>query len=125
MNSNEIRERLLRDESVREKIHRRAYEIYVKRGGGDGRAQQDWLQAEAEILTPLLEAEMQRLTAMQVALEEPAPVEQARTSSTKTTKRSTAKAVTKEAKPAKKAASAKTTAKKTTKTTKPSKATQA
>lgn len=123
MNSNEIRERLLRDESVREKIHRRAYEIYVERGGGDGRAHQDWFQAETEVLTPLVEAEMQRLAATQIALEAPAPAKQVKTGSSKTTKRS---AVKEDVKPAAKKAASKTTAKKTTKSTKkPPTATQA
>ncbi len=121
MNSNEIRERLLRDESVREKIHRRAYEIYVERGGGDGRAYQDWLQAEDEILAPLVEAEMQRLAA--TALEEPAPTKRAKTGSARTTKKPAT--VTKEASAPKKAASSKTTASKTSKSTRSTKSKQA
>ncbi|MCS6884498.1 MAG: DUF2934 domain-containing protein [Acidobacteriota bacterium] len=70
MDSNQIRERLLRDESIREKIHRRAYEIYIQRGGTEGRAHEDWFQAENEIVAPLVEAEMQRLAeTMQTALD--------------------------------------------------------
>lgn len=32
-----------------EEIRSRAYEIYVDRGRGDGRALEDWLQAKAEL----------------------------------------------------------------------------
>ena len=33
-----------------EEIQQRAYEIYLARGGGDGNALEDWLQAERELL---------------------------------------------------------------------------
>jgi hypothetical protein len=32
-----------------ERIARRAYEIYLARNGSDGLAEEDWLQAEAEL----------------------------------------------------------------------------
>jgi hypothetical protein len=35
---------------TREDIARRAYEIYVARGKADGRATEDWMQAEHELL---------------------------------------------------------------------------
>jgi hypothetical protein len=35
--------------NMEEEIRRRAYELYEKRGGEHGRAQEDWFQAEAEI----------------------------------------------------------------------------
>src|SRR2546423_13814568 len=35
---------------LQERVRQRAYEIYVARGCNDGRALEDWLQAEAEIL---------------------------------------------------------------------------
>lgn len=39
------------DESVkRQQIARRAYELYLARGGGVGGDVEDWLQAEAEVL---------------------------------------------------------------------------
>lgn len=38
------------DRSVRRRIALRAYELYVQRGGVDGHAEEDWLQAEEEIL---------------------------------------------------------------------------
>ena len=36
--------------AIREAIARRAHELYLARGGGDGRDVEDWLRAEAEIL---------------------------------------------------------------------------
>jgi hypothetical protein len=35
---------------VQKQIALRAYELYLERGGVDGYAQEDWLQAEREIL---------------------------------------------------------------------------
>jgi hypothetical protein len=34
---------------TREDIERRAYEIYLERGGGEGAEMEDWLQAEREL----------------------------------------------------------------------------
>ena len=56
----ELRQRLLRDERVRELISRRAYEIYVMRGGRPGGEGHDWFQAESEILSILIEEESRR-----------------------------------------------------------------
>jgi hypothetical protein len=36
-------------EPARAEIERRAYEIYLARGGADGYDQDDWLQAEREL----------------------------------------------------------------------------
>ncbi len=36
--------------SVQKGIALRAYELYLQRGGVDGHAEEDWLQAEREIL---------------------------------------------------------------------------
>jgi DUF2934 family protein len=36
-------------ESVEEAIRRRAYELYLERGGAHGSAMDDWLRAEREI----------------------------------------------------------------------------
>ena len=33
----------------RERVARRAYELYLERGGGDGLAMEDWLAAEREL----------------------------------------------------------------------------
>lgn len=33
----------------REQIEQRAHEIYIKRGGGDGRDLEDWFAAEEEL----------------------------------------------------------------------------
>ena len=42
----------VREEPTRLDIERRAYEIYLVRGGTDGHAVDDWLQAEKELLGP-------------------------------------------------------------------------
>jgi hypothetical protein len=34
-------------------VERRAYEIWLRRGGGDGNAAVDWLQAERELMTEI------------------------------------------------------------------------
>lgn len=51
----QLREQMLADEGVRSTIAMRAYEIYQDRGGESGGDLDDWLQAENEILTVLLE----------------------------------------------------------------------
>jgi hypothetical protein len=38
-----------RQEALRDGIARRAYEIYVQRGGENGKDVEDWLRAEKEI----------------------------------------------------------------------------
>ena len=50
-----IREQLLGDGAVRASISLRAYEIYERRGCAPGCELEDWLQAENEILPPLIE----------------------------------------------------------------------
>lgn len=39
----------MRREPDQEEIAKRAYELYVQRGGEHGRDQEDWLRAEAEL----------------------------------------------------------------------------
>jgi hypothetical protein len=34
----------------RDRVEMRAYELYLERGGGDGRAMDDWLTAERELM---------------------------------------------------------------------------
>lgn len=36
-----------------QQVERRAYEIWLRRGGGEGNAAVDWLQAEMELLTEI------------------------------------------------------------------------
>ena len=55
----EARARLLANEVVRGRIAFRAYEIYQRRGDGHGGALNNWLQAEGEIIPPLVEQELQ------------------------------------------------------------------
>lgn len=38
-----------RSHELHQEIARRAYELYLARGGGDGRADEDWFQAEREV----------------------------------------------------------------------------
>jgi hypothetical protein len=40
----------LADAEIEEQIRQRAYELYQKRGGGDGKATDDWGQAKEEVL---------------------------------------------------------------------------
>jgi Protein of unknown function (DUF2934) len=48
--------------SFQDKIRRRAYELYIQRGGVDGRALDDWLQSEAELFGPAAARAAQRPT---------------------------------------------------------------
>ena len=62
-----IRSKLLNDESVRIHISRRAYELYLSRGGEHGHHFEDWVQAENEILTPLIERELKGSSEVRIA----------------------------------------------------------
>jgi hypothetical protein len=53
-----LRQCLLADEEVREMIAMRAYELFVNRGQVHGYDQQDWHQAENEILSKLIAGEL-------------------------------------------------------------------
>lgn len=37
------------DSPSHDEIARRAFELYLERGGGEGRAEEDWLRAEDEL----------------------------------------------------------------------------
>lgn len=39
----------LHAQDLHQQIARRAYELYRERGGGDGRADEDWFRAEREV----------------------------------------------------------------------------
>lgn len=89
-------------ESVREEIERRAYELFMARGGQDGYHIQDWLQAEKEVTDSIAKK--------QKALEKKSqPAAKATESETPKPKRATKKAATGEA-PAKKRVTKKKTA---------------
>lgn len=47
-------ENFLSEENLRRQIEVRAYEIYLSRGCADGNSQQDWLQAEDEIIAGIV-----------------------------------------------------------------------
>lgn len=66
----QLRELLLSDEALRASISLRAYEIYEQRGCEPGCELEDWLQAENEMLSPLIEDELQRGSESQVASDE-------------------------------------------------------
>jgi hypothetical protein len=42
------------EQPTTEEVERRAYQIYLSRGGQDGHAVEDWLQAEQELQNPLI-----------------------------------------------------------------------
>ena len=48
--THEMRERILRNETVRAWISKRAYELHQLGGNEYGKATQDWLNAESELL---------------------------------------------------------------------------
>lgn len=56
----ELRERLLRQQSVQKMIQVRAYEIYQMRGAKPGGEAQDWFHAEGEVLAFLLASESEQ-----------------------------------------------------------------
>jgi hypothetical protein len=56
----ELRERLLAQQSVQRMIQMRAYEIYQMRGGQPGAEAQDWFHAEREVLAFLIAHESAR-----------------------------------------------------------------
>lgn len=82
----QIREQLLDDEAIRVSISLRAYEIYEQRGCESGCELEDWLQAENEMLLPLIEEELQRDSESQPASNE-VKTEQAATAEEKTAKK--------------------------------------
>jgi hypothetical protein len=55
-------------DSIKEKIEKRAFHLFLKRGGVHGYAQQDWIQAEKEIAAELK-------TGKKVEIKPPAPVQ--------------------------------------------------
>lgn len=124
----ELRERLLREEQVKEMISMRAYEIYQMRGAHPGREAEDWLRAENEILSFLIQEESRRSREQEESPQEPATVEASGTLETsalqaeappkKNRSRAASKTGTGAKKPAAKKARA-TTAKKTAAAEKP------
>lgn len=56
----ELRRRLLQQDSVQRMIQMRAYEIYQMRGGQPGGEAQDWFHAEGEVLAFLIASESTR-----------------------------------------------------------------
>lgn len=82
----QIRKQLLDDEATRANISLRAYEIYEQRGCAPGCELEDWLQAENEMLSSLVEEELQRNSGSQSASDE-VKAEQVATTEEKPTKK--------------------------------------
>jgi Protein of unknown function (DUF2934) len=59
-NSKQEDVRKLLSDLVERKIELRAYELYESRGRADGLAEQDWLQAEGEVLRQSILAPLRR-----------------------------------------------------------------
>jgi DUF2934 family protein len=54
----ELRIQLLGNEGVRERVSSRAYELYERRGADHGRDLEDWVAAENEVLSALIEQQL-------------------------------------------------------------------
>lgn len=61
MDVKKIREQLQTDPALRNRVARRAFELFIKRGRQMGREAEDWFRAEEEILQELIRVEQQRL----------------------------------------------------------------
>lgn len=56
-----MREQLQQDPSVRNRVARRAYELFILRGRQIGREAEDWFKAETEILAELMQENAQQI----------------------------------------------------------------
>ncbi len=54
----ELRIHLLGNDRIRESVSLRAYELYDRRGAEHGRDLEDWVKAENEVLSPLIEQKL-------------------------------------------------------------------
>ena len=54
----ELRTHLLGNDGIRERVSSRAYELYEKRGADHGRDLEDWVAAENEVLSALIEQKL-------------------------------------------------------------------
>src|SRR5208283_3919946 len=54
----EFRIHLLGNDGVRESVSSRAYELYERRGADHGRDLEDWVKAENEVFSPLIEQKL-------------------------------------------------------------------
>jgi len=54
----ELRIHLLGNDGIRERVSSRAYELYERRGADHGRDLEDWVEAEHEVLSPLIEQKL-------------------------------------------------------------------
>ena len=109
----ELRERLLDQQTVQQMIQMRAYEIFQMRGGQPGAEAQDWFHAEGEVLAFLIAHESAREDDIQDAESADAPSASATQSAALATRKSGAAVTVKPAK-AKQAAPKKTASKRAT-----------
>jgi hypothetical protein len=54
----ELRVHLLDNDGIRERVSSRAYELYESRGADHGRDLEDWVEAEKEVLSPLIDEKL-------------------------------------------------------------------
>jgi hypothetical protein len=54
----ELRVHLLGNDGIRDRVSSRAYELYERRGADHGRDLEDWVVAENEVLSPLIEQKL-------------------------------------------------------------------
>jgi len=54
----ELRVHLLGNDGIRERVTSLAYELYERRGADHGRDVEDWMKAESEVLSPLIEQKL-------------------------------------------------------------------
>ncbi|HTS68832.1 MAG TPA: DUF2934 domain-containing protein [Terriglobia bacterium] len=55
----ELRLHLLGNDGIRERVSSRAHELYERRGADHGRDLEDWVKAENEVLSPLIEQKLE------------------------------------------------------------------
>ncbi|MBI4854736.1 MAG: DUF2934 domain-containing protein [Acidobacteria bacterium] len=70
-------EQLHQDPTLRNRVARRAYELFIRRGRQMGREAEDWFQAEKEILQEVLEEQNQFVSTKEVTLEAQAQKQEA------------------------------------------------
>ncbi len=80
MEAEKIRERLHNDESLRDRVARRAFEIYAHRGYQGGRESEDWLQAEREVFQQLIDEDQHKEGIAEACYEPAIPEEEHLTS---------------------------------------------
>lgn len=68
MDVQKFQQQLQQDPNLRNRVARRAYELFIQRGRQMGREAEDWFQAENEILHRLVEEEKQQVAITEAAI---------------------------------------------------------